>query len=276
MITIPLRKKSVKLPERWDEVPQKHLEKMFEILYEVFLMKLDPAEARLQMLFILTDYRPSITLKYRELVNINLFRMSEQLHFAFTVENDRIVPNLAFKRNPVPELKIEKKHYKGPDFVRDFTVKTDITARQFCDCFDFYCEYHRNPENANLCIDNITQTLYKIPQSTQPSIMHLKFAVFLWFSGIVNFFYTHPVYGILFGATGSENESADKISLGMSETLISLMHEGFNPDINLIDFFNAQIKLLKDNIRNALAAGAKITDIANKTKLGISVISRLS
>jgi hypothetical protein len=269
------------LPERWDEVPQKHLGKIFDILFGVLAQKLDPIDARLQMLFILAGYRPSVTQKNRDIINLNLFRISENLNFAFTVKENKIIPNLTFKRNPVPELRCGKTKYKGRDFIRDFTIKTDITAREFCDCFDFYSEHHRNPENAVLCIENICSILYHydLPTTSNSQLstlnFQLKFGVFLWFSGVVNFFYAHPVYGILFGASGSEN-SDDKINLGMSETLISLMHEGYNPDLNIIDFFNAQIKLLKDNIRNAIASGAKITDIAAKTKLSISTISKLS
>jgi hypothetical protein len=274
-MVIKLRKTSLHLPETWEEIPRKHISKIFGILAQVLSQSLDPVEARLQMLFILTGYRPSLTITNREAINDNLFRISEKLTFAFTIANNQITPNLTFKRNPVPELRYGKKMCKGRDFIRDFTVKTDFTAREFCDCFDFYCEYHRNPANAKLCIDNICQTVFHAGEKcSDPAAEALKFGIFIWFSSIVNFFYTHPVYGILF-AQAAAGDDSDKINLGMSETLISLLHEGFNPDINLIDFFNAQIKLLKDNIRNAIASGAKIPDIANKTKLSPSTINKL-
>jgi hypothetical protein len=247
---------------------------MFRLLYEVLSRKTDPVEARLKMLFILTRYRPSVTLVNRDTVNLNLFRLSEQLRFAFTVDGDKITPNLLFRRNPVPYLSSAgtKKRKKGKDFIRDFTVKTDITAREFCDCFDYYCEYYRNPAAAKPCIDSICTTLYGL--GAPPSGQELTFGVFLWFSGIINFFYTHPVYSILF--TSHETGDSGKITLGMTETHLSLIHEGYPADMNLIDFFNAQIKLLKDNIRAAIASGAKITDIAKKTGLSLSLISRLS
>jgi hypothetical protein len=274
MLNFKLKKSSLTLPETWDEVPQKHLSKMFEILSQVLQQKLNPVEARLKMLFILTNYRPSLTISNRDVVNHNLFRLSEQLQFAFIVNDDKIIPNLKFKRNPVPELRFGKTKYKGKNFIRDFTIQTDLTARDFCDCFDLYCEAHRSPEHAVPCIDNICSILYNTPSHTPDS--PLKFGIFIWISGVINFFHTHPVYSILFGGASDPDPDPDKINLGMSETLISLMHEGYSADINLIDFFNAQIKLLKDNIRNAIAAGAKITDIAAKTKLSISTINKLN
>jgi hypothetical protein len=274
MTTIHLHKGSIALPEHWDEVPQKHIEKIFDILSKVLSRDLDPLEARLQMLFVLANYRPSITLRNRDAININLFRLSEQLKFAFTVENGTVAPCLTFRRNPVPELKSGKTKYAGRNFTRDFTVKTDITAREFCDCFDFYCEYHRNPENTKPCIDNICSILYSAPLNIPDS--PLKFGIFIWFSSIVNFFYTHPVYSILFGSGDSQKTGSDKINFGMSETILSLIHEGYPGDMNLIDFFNAQIKLIKDNIRNAVASGAKITDIAAKTGLTVSTLNKLT
>jgi len=261
------------LPETWDEIPPALYPKIFTILMQVLAKNLDPIDARLQFLFLLTKYRPSQTTKNRQAINFNLFRLSEQLTFAFTIQDNKITPNLQFTRNPFPVLKHNRKYYKGRNFVRDFTIKTDITAREFADCFDFYLEYYRNPDKAHLCIANICATLYKIPEI--PKFSPQQFGIFIWFSGIIHFFYNHPIYSILFG-TPQTPASDDKINLGMTETILGLIHEGYSADMNLIDFFNAQIKLLKDNIHKAIASGAKITDIAHQTKLSLSTINKLS
>jgi hypothetical protein len=99
--------------------------------------------------------------------------------------------------------------------------------------------------------------------------------IFVWFAGIINFFHTHPTYSLLFAGNKSD-ENSDKIRLGMNETLLSVIHEGYPAEINLIDFFNIQIKLLKDNVAKAISAGAKMADIADKTGLSLSIIDKLS
>jgi hypothetical protein len=264
--------RQLQLPEKWDEIPSALLPKIFAILMDVIAQKLNPVEARLQFLYMLVKYHPSATKKNRQTINFNLFRLSEQLTFAFKIDDNKIIPNLQFSRNPIPILKCGRKKYPGRDFVRDFTVKTDITAREFADCFDFYLEYYRNPDKGELCITNICATLYKIPEI--PKFTPLHFGIFIWFSGIINFFYNHHIYSILFGKPETVDSDSDKINLGMTETILGLIHEGYSSDMNLIDFFNVQIKLLKDNINKAVASGAKITDIARQTKLSISIIQK--
>ncbi|MDR0681176.1 MAG: hypothetical protein LBG15_04900 [Dysgonamonadaceae bacterium] len=46
--------------------------------------------------------------------------------------------------------------------------------------------------------------------------------------------------------------------------------------MNLNDYFDAQVKALKDTISHAMAAGAKIEQIAQKTGISLTIINRLT
>ena len=121
----------------------------------------------------------------------------------------------------------------------------------------------------------------------------------LWFTGIVQFFAFHPVYRVLYPATnssgsadsdsssGSPNSStspvsggidaADKIDLGMQEVILYLKTQGFaDADRMLLpEFFDAQLKLLQDNLRSAKAQGLTIADLIQRTSLSAADINRL-
>jgi hypothetical protein len=65
----------------------------------------------------------------RETINFNLFRLSEQLTFAFRLEENRIIPQYRFSRTPFRYVKIDEIRYAGRIFDTDVMLKTDITAR---------------------------------------------------------------------------------------------------------------------------------------------------
>ena len=116
MKTIQLNKSSLELPDCWEDLSYKEKIFTFGILAELFVGNLTPEIARLKMLIEYTGYRPSwIDLfrealkkdtEQREIINFNLLKLSEELNFAFTVEENRIIPNYVFKRNPISYIKI--------------------------------------------------------------------------------------------------------------------------------------------------------------------------
>jgi hypothetical protein len=107
----------------------------------------------------------------------------------------------------------------------------------------------------------------------------VRFGILCWFTGIVQYYQTHPVYGILFsaGMNGDDPEPDDKIRIGMNEVALFLQKEGYgNPwSMNLNGYFDAQVQSLRDSIRSALASGAKLDEIAQKTGLSGEVIIKL-
>jgi hypothetical protein len=106
----------------------------------------------------------------------------------------------------------------------------------------------------------------------------VKFGIILWFTGIVKHYTEHPIYGLLFKSEKHPDESGNKIHLGMNEINLTLQKEGYGkPDnMNLNDYFDAQVKFLKDLINRALAEGVKPEKLSQKTGIPLSTINKLS
>jgi len=106
----------------------------------------------------------------------------------------------------------------------------------------------------------------------------IKFGIIFWFTGIVKYYTEHPIYSLLFKSEKSTDETSGKVSLGMNEITLALQKEGYGkPDtMNLNDYFDAQIKFLKDTINKALADDVKPEKISGKTGIPLSTIQKLS
>jgi len=222
----------------------------------------------------------------REMVNTNLYLLSEKLDFAFTIQDEAIAWKRWFYSNPVPYIRIGSKIFIGRKFIMDIAPFTNITAKEYSDCFDLYVAYYsvNDPVQKDRCLDKLISILYPASDIYRENMVsnhielirtispEIKFAVMFWFSGIVEFYSTHPIYSILFRKDAG---STDVISIGMNETVLMIEKKGYNPDCNLNDFFDKQIKILKDDLAEALAKGAKIEDLANKTGLSVANINRL-
>ena len=103
----------------------------------------------------------------------------------------------------------------------------------------------------------------------------IKFGILYEFSGIVEYYMTHPYYSILFRSGDSEQDE-DKIRLGMNEVVLMIKKKGYDPEDNINDFFDTQLKILKDNLTEAIANGVKIEDLATKTGMSVTDINRLT
>ena len=303
MKTIQLNKSALELPDCWEDLSYREKIFTFGILSELFAGTITPEVARLKMLIEYTGYKPSwIDLfrealkkvsEQREIINFNLLKLSEELTFAFKVEENRIIPNHIFKRNPIPFIRIGTKRYFGRKFDNDISCRTNITAREFSDCFDVFAAMQgEGVADADRfdCINQICAILYPKTDDyntnlvsghhwklryIQPSI---KFGIIFWFTGIVKYYTEHPIYGLLFKSDKNREESGNKINLGMNEIVLTLKKEGYgSPEtMNLNDYFDAQIKLLKDMINKAIADGVKPDKLSKKTGIPLSTIQKLS
>ena len=302
MKAIQLNQSTIDLPDCWEDLSYKEKIFTFGILSELFAGTLTPEIARLKMLIEYTGYKPSwIQLfrealkkdkEQREIIHLNLLKLSEELNFAFTVEDNRILPNYVFKKNPIACIKIGRNRFTGRRFEIDAICRTNITAREFSDCFDIFASMQGDLADADRydCINQIVAILF--PQSNdyhanlisghhwKMRYVHptIKFGIIFWFTGIVRYYTEHPVYGLLFKSEKRPTESGNKIHLGMNEIVLTLKKEGYgSPEtMNLNDYFDAQIKWLKDSINKALADGVKADRIAEKTGIPLSTIQKLS
>ena len=109
-------------------------------------------------------------------------------------------------------------------------------------------------------------------------LLGILLAVTVWFTGVALFFQEHDIYSVLFDAVKSEKEKPeDHISLGVQEIILELETTGHRDvrNMGLLDFFDAQIKLLKDRISEAKSDGSSVADIVKKTGLSINTVTRL-
>ncbi|MDR0681760.1 MAG: hypothetical protein LBG15_07935 [Dysgonamonadaceae bacterium] len=300
MKTIQLHKGSIELPDNWEDLSYKEKIFTFGILSELFAGVLTPEVARLKMLIEYTGYKPSVVQlirealsksDQREVIHFNLLKLSEQLHFAFSVEGNKIVPNYVFRTNPIPVLKLNRKIYPGRRFELDITARTNITAREFADCFDLLSAQQHLTSDADRaeCISQICAILYPKTENYKENMVSghdkqmrsvfpaAKFGIIFWFTGIARFYTGHPVYGLLF-KNNKKEAGTDKISLGMNEITLTLKKEGYgDPEtMSVNDWFDSQVKYLKDMIHKSIAAGVKVTELSQKSGIPIDVIHKLS
>lgn len=300
MKTIKLNKGNLYLPSTWDELSPKQLVYAFTLLTQLFKRDITPEDFRARMLIFITGYRPtkkniwyylqkfwliswrgsawyhdyeaSVKL-HTEMIGENLVRLSREIDFAFNIEGNKIVPNYVFAENPFIFLS-----KTAPKFSRNYTVETTLTARQYIEACDILSAIKEDVPNdikqhlMSKAAEKLFGISYKKAKSLHPAIL---FGIAYWFTGIVQFFKRHPIYSVLFPE--KEQEDDNPMSIGGIETLLFLRKEygGGIDDMNLIDFFNAQVKSIKDSVHRAKAEGVKIDDIVKNTGLPLSVVSRL-
>lgn len=332
MKTYQLNKGELLLPETWDELTTEQKLFAFDGILKITEGKLDPTIFRIQMLGLITGYKPQsgafIWLFYsllfiirsifiypyylirygkirfpfykviwkennqpkrrdRDVINHNLYRLSEKLDFAFSIEDNQIKWKRNFYQNPIPTIQIGNSSYEGRKFVMDFAPFTNITAREYADCFDLYAAYYKvkDKEDRERYLDKMISILYPCTPNYQENMVSnhieqirtlspgMKFGVLFWFSGIVEYYTNHPIYSILFRK--EETDEENYYSLGMDEVIFMIEKKGYEIDCNLNDFFNKQIKILKDDLSEAVSKGVEKSELANKTGLNINDINRL-
>ena len=295
MRNIELPTRTLHLPESWEELNIKQLIFALQLLQQLSSGIISTDEARFKLLFFITGYRPSRSVKDKmdiEIISLNLQNLADLMNFIFRKEDDKLMPNDVFMNNPFPTITIGSKRYHGKIFDRGYIPKTDITALEFSDMLDIYTSMVKNSGNEKFtdeCINTICAILYpsnkdhrenikgKQPRRMKKLHPTIKFGIILWFSGIIRYFSTHPSYSILFGS-GSDTDN--KITVGMYESVLSISEAGYG-DIttienqNLLSFFDAQVKNLKSIVSRAVAQGVDKVKLSIELKLPLTIIEKL-
>lgn len=299
MRTIELNNgRTIELPESWDELTHSQIIYAFELMLRLFANEITPFQFRLLLLIKITGYKPSRKLfakhlfhriwmsqeRYNELlvlkatkkenIHFNLIQLAELLDFAFSVEENKIIPKFHFSRNPFEYLSDTP-----PYFNMGYTVETNLTARQFADGLDLVMAMEQNDDAKahDAWTERLVELLYFENIDVKKLNRVIKLGILCWFKSIVIFFKNHPIYSVLYRKSDSEN-SDDKISLGLMEVILFLKKTGYSDTdgMNLIDFFNAQIKQLKDTVAQALASNINEDELSQRTGLNPYVIHKLS
>lgn len=282
MRTIQLNKGVVDLPEDWMELSDKQRRKGFELLAGVMSGVVDPFTWQIKMLCEITGYKPSRIFRGHSRENIleNLRRLAEMLTFAFTIDGEKI--QIRYEMHDCP-FELFKGKGVQPHFIRDRIVETNLTAGIYADATQLLSmlnDEDNTDEDRQYYMLKLAKTLWRVELNArvpEPTPVELL-AVTVWFTGVALFFQEHYIYSVLFDSAHNESKAENYISLGVQEIILELETSGHRNarEMGLLDFFDAQIKLLKDRIASAKSEGASIADIVKKTGLSIDTITRLT
>lgn len=283
--------KDLLLPEDWMEISEKQRRKGFELLALVMAGALDPFEWQLHMLIEITGYKPSRATRrailgykqhtVRDTVIENLRRLAECLDFAFSIEDNKV--QIKYDMHDCP-FELFKGKGVQPHFIRDRLIETNLTAGIYADATQILSmvnDEENTDEDRLYYMNKLARVLWRVElnaHAPEPTPVELL-AVTVWFTGVALFFQEHDTYSVLFDTTSSRVEKPENhISLGVHEIILELETTGHRDvrNMGLLEFFDAQIKLLKDRIADAKSGGTSIVDIVKKTGLSINTISRLS
>lgn len=283
--------KDILLPEDWMEFSEKQRRKGFELLALVMAGALDPFEWQLHMLIEITGYKPSRATRrailgykqhtVRDTVIENLRRLAECLDFAFSIEDNKV--QIKYDMHDCP-FELFKGKGVQPHFIRERLIETNLTAGIYADATQILSmvnDEENTDEDRLYYMNKLARVLWRVElnaHAPEPTPVELL-AVTVWFTGVALFFQEHDTYSVLFDTTSSGVEKPENhISLGVHEIILELETAGHRDvrNMGLLEFFDAQIKLLKDRIADAKSGGTSIADIVKKTGLSINTISRLS
>ena len=282
--------KDLLLPEDWMEISEKQRRKGFELLALVMAGALDPFEWQLHMLIEITGYKPSRATRralsgykqhtVRDTVIENLRRLAECLDFAFGIEDNEV--KIKYDMHDCP-FELFKGKGVQPHFIRDRLIETNLTAGIYAEATQLLSmvnDKDNDDDDRLYYMSKLAKTLWRVETNAhapEPTPVELL-AVTVWFTGVALFFQEHEIYSVLFDAVKSEKEKPeDYISLGVQEIILELETTGHRDvrNMGLLDFFDAQIKLLKDRISEAKSDGSSVADIVKKTGLSINTVTRL-
>lgn len=280
MKEIELTNRILKVPEHWEDLNNKQL------LYTIYQLQcfmagyISLSDLRAILFIYFTGYKHKNlkTVEERENVMHNLIILSEIIQFPVRKNKEgKVVANNIFNKNPIPFIRIGLKKHVGAKFTSGIITDTDITASQYANSFDIALGFAQTKKQELL--DALVLELYPTIKSHINKVpMEIKWIIWFWFTGVIDYFANHPIYSVLYPA--NKEVSEDKIRLGMTEAIMSLTSSGFGSlqelkSISVIEFFDIQVKDLKTKISAAVAKGAKYEDIADTTGLSHSQISTL-
>jgi hypothetical protein len=231
-----------------------------------------------------------------DIIDLGLLRIAEMtMTFVYKIDSEakKIIPQYTFRKNPFPFIRIGQTKYTGKRFFINLTAVTDITARCFVDALDFLMLMDKvtTREERDECMNKICATLYPASRDHNENLLSghdrqmkkldpvIRFAIGYWFTGIVHWFRENDTYRVLFDRIKKDDAgSSEKISVGMNEIALFLRKEGYGDpnDMNLIDYFDAQVKSLKDYVSKAIADGVKPAVLSQKSGIPINYINQLS
>lgn len=287
--------KTFTIPNSWEELTPAQYVGVTQLLMRLLSKELNLYDFRFALLKALTGLYATGR-KYSgqevERIHSNIIFLSEKITFALRRDGDWYCPNLYFRRNPLPQLRVGRKVFTGARFTIGSVVDTSLTARQFCDAYDIFAGYAKAPSDDLLNIlcailygDFAPYTVAAACQLAKQYFAKLplpqKHAVLMWFTGIAQWLVAHPVYCVLFAGRSAAGGEGQRISLGMSESIMQLSAAGFGSvdsvgALPVTDFFDLMVKDLKQQLSEAIAKGVKKENLIRQTGLTYAQLSAMT
>lgn len=203
--------------------------------------------------------------------------------------------NYNMKHNPIPTLTIKPRNWwnrsklvGGPIFDIDEmgVVFTSITAEEYIDAQEYYQLFnstHKKEYLIRLCsvfYRDYAGQYNTLKSSRMDLSLHVDFALgfYHFFQNIQEYFFNHPVYGLLY--QGTKTRTSEKISLGNIESLYNASTKGYGnidqmKNFNVIDYMNLLVKDIKDAVNHMRAFDKKDFQIAKDMSLPLETIKKL-
>lgn len=196
--------------------------------------------------------------------------------------------NLDLGRNLLPQVRKNKSVYSAPYFdTFDGDIYTNVTAEQYLDASDYFNAYSETKKEKYL--DSFIDCLYN-KQSTPrcaniPSLAkkETKDAIILVFMYMQQTFINDPVFKHLFTKPEQDENNAlasvSKLNLGSAEALLQVVETGYGslPEVkqmNIVDFFNIQLMIIKNSIAKLRAMDKKPGEIARTMNLSVETVTQ--
>lgn len=284
MITLKL-KKTRHVPNRWNELSEDQFVRLAGAIADFENGTTNFEQFKVMSVAAILDLKTN-RLKMTDTLYENLFRISEQLSFPYTLHEKEDHKEVEFKICINRQMQPKVKQNKGYVFTVDSgMIETTIVSEQYVDAISVMKLY--SSDHSKQGLDMLVKVLYcPLPYSKenmQKVKLHQfsraqKLAVYYNFRGLLEWIKRIDKYDIIFN---SAEDKPGKSPIGMEGSLYSLSKAGYGVfrDICKIDLFTYLDLLLSqtiESIHTLKGCGLKPTEIAEKLNLTVGQISSVA
>jgi hypothetical protein len=284
MITLKL-KKTRHVPNRWNELSEDQFVRLAGAIADFENGTTNFEQFKVMSVAAILDLKIN-RLKMTDTLYENLFRISEQLSFPYTLHEKEDHKEVEFKICINRQMQPKVKQNKGYVFTVDSgMIETTIVSEQYVDAISVMKLY--SSDHSKQGLDMLVKVLYcPLPYSKenmQKVKLHQfsraqKLAVYYNFRGLLEWIKRIDKYDIIFN---SAEDKPGKSPIGMEGSLYSLSKAGYGVfrDICKIDLFTYLDLLLSqtiESIHTLKGCGLKPTEIAEKLNLTVGQISSVA
>lgn len=284
MITLKL-KKSRQVPNRWHELNEDQFARLAGVIADFEAGTTNFEQFKFMTVAAILDLKVD-RLKMTDTLFENLFRISEQLDFPYTIHEKEDHKEVEFKICINRQMQPKVKQNKGYVFtVNSGMIETSIVSEQYVDAISVMKLYAS--DHSEQALDMLVKILYcPLPYSKENMrkvklhqfTRNQKLAAYYNFRGLLEWIKRIDKYDIIFN---SAEDKPGKSPIGMEGSLYSLSKAGYGVfrDICKIDLFTYLDLLLSqtiESIHTLKGCGLKPTEIAEKLNLTVGQISSVA